>query len=83
MSDTQERVRKLVVEHLCLNGSAEEVQLDARLEEDLGGDSLDSVELVMAFEEEFGIAIEDHEGELLKTVGDCVELIERKRAEKA
>jgi len=57
MSDTAERVKKIVVDHL--NVDAEKVTDNASFIEDLGADSLDTVELVMAFEEEFGIEIPD------------------------
>src|SRR5215471_19495673 len=57
MSDTAERVKKIVVEHL--NVDADKVTENASFIEDLGADSLDTVELVMAFEEEFGIEIPD------------------------
>ena len=62
MSDTAERVKKIVVEHL--NVDAEKVTDTASFIEDLGADSLDTVELVMAFEEEFGIEIPDDAAEV-------------------
>jgi acyl carrier protein len=74
MSDTAERVKKIVVEHL--NVDAEKVVEGASFIEDLGADSLDTVELVMAFEEEFGIEIPDDAAESIVTVGDAVKYIE-------
>ena len=78
MSDTAERVKKIVVEHL--NVDAEKVTDTASLIEDLGADSLDTVELVMAFEEEFGIEIPDDAGESIVTVGDAVKYIDKANA---
>jgi acyl carrier protein len=75
MSDTAERVKKIVVEHL--NVDAEKVTENASFIEDLGADSLDTVELVMAFEEEFGIEIPDDAAESIVTVGDAVKYIEK------
>jgi acyl carrier protein len=73
MSDTAERVKKIVVEHL--NVDAEKVTDTASFIEDLGADSLDTVELVMAFEEEFGIEIPDDAAETIQTFGDAVGFI--------
>ncbi len=75
MSDTAERVKKIVVEHL--NVDAEKVTDNASFIEDLGADSLDTVELVMAFEEEFGIEIPDDAAESIVTVGDAVKYIDK------
>jgi len=75
MSDTAERVKKIVVEHL--NVDADKVTEGASFIEDLGADSLDTVELVMAFEEEFGIEIPDDAAESIVTVGDAVKFIEK------
>jgi acyl carrier protein len=75
MSDTAERVKKIVVEHL--NVDADKVTESASFIEDLGADSLDTVELVMAFEEEFGIEIPDDAAESIVTVGDAVKFIEK------
>jgi acyl carrier protein len=74
MSDTAERVKKIVVEHL--NVEADKVTENASFIEDLGADSLDTVELVMAFEEEFGIEIPDDAAESIVTVGDAVKYID-------
>jgi acyl carrier protein len=78
MSDTADRVKKIVVEHL--NVEADKVVEGASFIEDLGADSLDTVELVMAFEEEFGIEIPDDAAESIVTVGDAVKFIEKAQA---
>ena len=78
MSDTAERVKKIVVEHL--NVDADKVTDGASFIEDLGADSLDTVELVMAFEEEFGIEIPDDAAESIVTVGDAVKYIDKANA---
>ncbi|HEY1962494.1 MAG: acyl carrier protein [Alphaproteobacteria bacterium] len=78
MSDTAERVKKIVVEHL--NVDADKVTDNASFIEDLGADSLDTVELVMAFEEEFGIEIPDDAAESIVTVGDAVKYIDKTQA---
>ena len=73
-ADTFERVKKIIVEQLGVE--ANEVTPEASITDDLGADSLDQVELVMAFETEFGIDIPDEEAEKIKTVGDAVAKIE-------
>ena len=73
MSDIADRVRKIVVEHLSVD--AEKVTDHASFIDDLGADSLDTVELVMAFEEEFGIEIPDDAAETIQTFGDAVNFI--------
>ena len=73
MSDTADRVKKIVVEHLGVE--AEKVNEDASLIDDLGADSLDIVELVMAFEEEFGVEIPDDAAEKISTVSDAIKYI--------
>jgi acyl carrier protein len=75
MSDTAERVKKIVVEHLGVD--AEKVTEGASFIDDLGADSLDTVELVMAFEEEFGVEIPDDAAETILTVGDAVRFLEK------
>ena len=75
MSDTAERVKKIVVEHL--NVDADKVTEAASFIEDLGADSLDTVELVMAFEEEFGIEIPDDAAEKIQTVADAIAFIQQ------
>ena len=74
MSDIEERVKKIVVEHLGVEES--KIQSDSKFIDDLGADSLDTVELVMAFEEEFGSEISDSEAEKILTVGDAIKFIE-------
>jgi len=76
MSDKsiEEKVRDIIVEQLSVN--AEQVNPDAKFIEDLGADSLDTVELVMAFEEEFSIEVPDEEAEKLQTVGDVIRYVE-------
>ena len=73
MSDISDRVKKIVVEHLGVD--EEKVTENASFIDDLGADSLDTVELVMAFEEEFGIEIPDDAAETIQTVGDAVTFI--------
>ena len=74
MSDTADRVKKIVVEHLGVE--AEKVNEDASFIDDLGADSLDIVELVMAFEEEFGVEIPDDAAEKISTVSDAIKYID-------
>ncbi len=69
-----DKVRDIIVEQLGVN--PEQVTPEAKFIEDLGADSLDTVELVMAFEEEFGIDVPDEEAEKLQSVGDVVRYIE-------
>lgn len=71
-----EKVKSLLAEHLSI--SADKINENSRIVEDLGADSLDTVELLMAFEDEFGISISDEEATKLKTVAEVVELIENK-----
>ena len=78
MSDTAERVSKIVVEHLGVD--AEKVKLEASFIDDLGADSLDTVELVMAFEEEFGVEIPADAAETIMTVGDAVKFLDKASA---
>jgi acyl carrier protein len=73
MSDVAEQVKKIVVEHLGVDAS--KVVENASFIDDLGADSLDTVELVMAFEEEFGIEIPDDAAETILTVADAVKFI--------
>ena len=75
MSDISERVKKIVVEHLGVE--PDKVTEQASFIDDLGADSLDTVELVMAFEEEFGCEIPDADAEGIQTVGDAVRFLEK------
>ena len=79
MSETSERVKKIVVEHLGVEG--DKVTEEASFIDDLGADSLDIVELVMAFEEEFGVEIPDDAAEKISTVKDAIDFIEKQKAE--
>ncbi|HEX8401859.1 MAG TPA: acyl carrier protein [Allosphingosinicella sp.] len=78
MSETAERVKKIVVEHLGVEN--EKVTEEASFIDDLGADSLDIVELVMAFEEEFGVEIPDDAAEKIGTVKDAIDYIEQNKA---
>ncbi len=75
---TIDRVRKIVVEQLSVE--AGEVKPESNFQNDLGADSLDTVELVMALEEEFDIEIPDEAAEGIATVGDAVKYIEEKQS---
>ena len=72
----EDKVKEIIVEQLEVN--AEQVTPEASLIEDLGADSLDTVELVMAFEEEFGAEIPDEDAEKLSTVGGIIEYLKGK-----
>ena len=74
MSDIEDRVKKIVVEHLGVEDS--KIQSDSKFIDDLGADSLDTVELVMAFEEEFGCEIPDDAAEKIQTIKDAIDFIE-------
>ncbi len=74
-TETEQRVKKIVVDHLGVEES--EVKLEASFIDDLGADSLDTVELVMAFEEEFGCEIPDDAAETILTVGDATKFLEK------
>lgn len=76
MSSIAEQVKSIVAEQLGVK--EEEVTNDASFVEDLGADSLDTVELVMAFEEEFDLEIPDEEAEKLTTVGQALEYLKKK-----
>jgi acyl carrier protein len=78
MSDIAERVKQIVVEHLGVEES--KVTMDASFIDDLGADSLDTVELVMAFEEAFSVEIPEDAAEKISTVKDAVEYIEKQKA---
>ncbi|MDD6397003.1 MAG: acyl carrier protein [Anaerovibrio sp.] len=74
---TFEKVRDIVVDQLGVE--ADEVAIESTFIDDLGADSLDIVELIMAFEEEFGIEIPDEAAEKIKTVQDVVSYIEQNK----
>ena len=76
MSSIEERVKKIVAEQLGVK--EDEVTNDASFVDDLGADSLDTVELVMAFEEEFGVEIPDEDAEQMQTVGDAIRYLQDK-----
>ena len=78
MSDIAERVKKIVVEHLGVEPY--KVTENANFIDDLGADSLDTVELVMAFEEEFNVEIPDDAAETIVTVGDAIKFLEKNAA---
>ena len=78
MSDIGDRVKKIVVEHLGVDES--KVTEEASFVDDLGADSLDTVELVMAFEEEFGVEIPDDAAEKIGTVKDAITFIQERAA---
>ena len=74
---TFDRVKKIVVDQLGVNEA--DVQIDSTFIDDLGADSLDIVELIMAFEEEFDVEIPDEDAQKIKTVKDVMEYIEAKQ----
>ncbi len=76
--EVSSKVKKMVADHLGVDES--KVTEEANFIDDLGADSLDTVELVMAFEEEFGSEISDSEAEKILTVGDAIKFIEGKSA---
>lgn len=78
MSDIADRVKKIVVEHLGVD--PDKVTENASFIDDLGADSLDTVELVMAFEEEFNVEIPDDAAETIVTVGDAIRFLEKNAA---
>jgi acyl carrier protein len=78
MSEIADRVKKIVVEHLGVDES--KVTPEASFIDDLGADSLDTVELVMAFEEAFGVEIPEDAAEKISTVKDAIDYIEKQKA---
>lgn len=76
MANVDEKVKKIIAEQLGL--SEDEVNLESSFVDDLGADSLDTVELVMAFEEEFGIEIPDEDAEKIATVQNAIDYIKEK-----
>jgi len=79
MADIEGKVKEIIINELGVE--ADKVSNEASFVEDLGADSLDTVELVMAFEEEFGIEIPDEDAEHLQTVGDAVKYLKEKGVE--
>ncbi|MFV1985821.1 MAG: acyl carrier protein [Gemmatimonadota bacterium] len=77
MSEIASRVREIIAQELGVEG--EKVTDDANFVEDLGADSLDTVELVMAFEEEFGIEIPDEDAEQMQSVGQAIKYLTEKQ----
>ena len=77
MSEIEEQVKKIVIDHLGIEES--KVTPESKFIDDLGADSLDTVELVMAFEEKFGIEIPDDAAETIQTVQDAIKFIEEKK----
>jgi len=75
MSDTATKVKAIIVDKLGVDES--EVSLEASFTNDLGADSLDTVELIMEFEKEFDIQIPDDQAEAIVTVGDAISFIEK------
>ncbi len=77
MSEIADKIKQIVVEHLGVD--ADKVTLEASFIDDLGADSLDTVELVMAFEEEFEVEIPEDAAEKIATVKDAIDYIEKKK----
>ena len=78
MSEIESKVKAIIVEKLGVDEA--EVKPEASFTNDLGADSLDTVELIMEFEKEFGIQIPDEDAQSIKTVGDAISYIESKKA---
>ena len=77
MSEVESKVKKIVIDHLGVDES--KVTPDSKFIDDLGADSLDTVELVMAFEEEFGVEIPDDAAETILTVQDAMDYLEKNK----
>ena len=77
MDSTEEKVKKIVMDHLGIEEN--KILLDSKFIDDLGADSLDTVELVMAFEEQFGIEIPDDAAETILTVQNAIDFIDNKK----
>jgi acyl carrier protein len=77
MSEVADKVKKIIAEHLGIE-DMEKITEDAKFIDDLGADSLDTVELVMAFEEAFDVEIPDEKAETILTVGDAITHLESK-----
>jgi len=80
MADIEERIKKIIAEQLIVD--EEEITEDASFIDTLGADSLDTVEMIMEIEDEFGIEIPDEDAEKLTTVGQAIEYVKRKVEEK-
>lgn len=76
MASIDERVKKIIVEELGV--TEDQVKPEAKFADDLGADSLDQVELIMRFEEEFGVEIPDEDAEKIVTVGDAINYVSQK-----
>ena len=77
MSDVESRVKKIVTDHLGVDES--KVNVESKFIDDLGADSLDTVELVMTFEEEFGVEIPDDAAETIITVQNAIDYLEKNK----
>ena len=77
MSEIESKVKKIVIDHLGVDES--KVTLESKFIDDLGADSLDTVELVMAFEEEFGVEIPDDAAETIITVHNAIDYLEKNK----
>ena len=77
MADTEQRIRAIIVEKLGVDEN--DITREASFTNDLGADSLDTVELIMEFEKEFDLTIPDEDAEKIGTVGDAVDYVESKR----
>ncbi len=77
-NNTEERVRKIIIDKLGVDES--QITREASFTNDLGADSLDTVELIMEFEKEFNVQIPDEEAEKIGTVGDAVDYLEQRAA---
>ena len=77
MADTEQRIRAIIVEKLGVDES--DITREASFTNDLGADSLDTVELIMEFEKEFDLTIPDEDAEKIGTVGDAVDYVESKK----
>jgi acyl carrier protein len=75
LANVSEKVKKILIDHLGVD--AEKITPKARFAEDLGADSLDAIELVIAFEEQFGCEIPDNVAESIQTVGDAIKFLEQ------
>lgn len=80
MSDVSDKVRAIICDQLMVD--QEEITDESSFVEDLGADSLDTVELIMEFEDEFGIEISDEQAEKISTVGEAVAYLEKLLSEK-